>query len=60
MDYKIIIKEDDNGLWEAHKVYSNGEHGVAFMFAPTQDCLKFKLEEDGEDAENIYQEGVLS
>ena len=56
MDYKIVIKEDDNGLWEAHKVYSNGESGVAFMFAASEYGLKFKLEEDGEDTENIYQE----
>jgi hypothetical protein len=60
MDYKIIINTDENsGLWVAHKQYENGDKGVPFMFAETPECLKYKLEEDGEDSENIYQETGL-
>lgn len=56
MDYKIMISLDKgSGLWEAHKEYGDGTHGVSFMFAHTSECLKFKLEEDGEDKNNIYQ-----
>jgi hypothetical protein len=56
LEYKIVINQDSgSGLWSAHKAYSDNTIGVPFMFAETSECLKYKLEEDGEDSENIYQ-----
>ncbi len=56
--YTINIYHDSerSGLWCARKIYEDESRGVPYCFGESSDVVLFKLENDGEDRNNIFVE----
>lgn len=54
MDYKCVIHKDfTTGLWCASKHYSDNTIGENYAFAVSPKAVEYKLEDDGEELEDI-------
>lgn len=53
-NYTCVIHLDpDSGFWCASKHYSDNTVGSNYAFAVSPKAVEFKLEDDGEEQENI-------